>query len=231
MLKCVRRGWAVVGLLWFSGSAQAFWLLGFSTADTTPVGGFSAIAGTGGQYSSVGAPRQSSFTPFLPHAGFRTGLAEDWDIGYRLTQVALPFSSVGPSLGSEVDVKHLLTDPSSSWKMALVVGMAYSYLEISGQSKNAWSPGVDLIASHALSDRYTLITELRYVYTAIPSAAGGSSANNLNATGVDIGTKVALTPSVALVPEIGLFDFRGSLMGYSANGLAFQYGAVLSFRF
>lgn len=231
MRKPAWMGWVAGSLLWFSGSAQAFWLLGFSTADTTPVGGFSAIAGTGGQYTSVGDPRQSSFTPFLPHAGFRTGLAEGWDIGYRLTQVALPFSSVGPSLGSEIDIKHRFTDPSSPWQMAFVVGAAYSYLEISGQSKNAWSPGADLIASHVLSDRYTLITELRYVYTAIPSAVGGSSRNNLDATGIDVGAKVALTPSVALVPEIGLFDFRGRLMGLSANGLAFQYGAVLSFRF
>jgi len=76
-----------------------------------PEGRFAAIAGTGGQYSSVGSPQRNSFTPFLPHAGLRYGFADGWDVGYRLTQVALPYSGVGPSLGGEIDVKRRLTAP------------------------------------------------------------------------------------------------------------------------
>lgn len=212
-------------------TAKAFWLLGFATADTLPQGGFSAIAGTGGQYSSVGSPSLSSFTPFLPHAGLRAGVADGWDVGYRLTQVALPFSSVGPSLGGEIDVKHRLTSADSDWQAAIVGGIAYSYLDISSQSRSAWSPGVDLIISRAITPRYTFISELRYVYTAIPTAYGGSGANHLNATGVDFGMRIGLSSTVSIVPEVGLFDFAGRLTNHSANGVAAQYGTVLAFRF
>ena len=211
--------------------AAAFWLLGFSTADTLPRGAFSAIAGTGGQYSSVGDPRRTSFTPFLPHAGLRVGLADGWDVGYRLTQVALPFSSVGPSLGGEIDLKHRLTPADNAWQAAVVVGAAYSYLDLSGQSKSAWSPGIDFIVSRAITPRFTAISELRYVYTAIPTASGGESANHLNATGVDVGLRIGLTDTVSIVPEVGLFDFAGRLTNRGANGFATQYGAVLAFRF
>lgn len=211
--------------------ADAFWLLGFSTGDTLPDGGLGAIAGTGGQYSSVGDPSRNSFTAFLPHAALRVGFADGWDIGYRLAQVALPFSSVGPSLGSEVDVKHRLTPADSAIQVAIVVGAAYSYLDISGQSRSAWSPGIDLVVSRTLTPRYTAISELRYVYTAIPTANGGSGNNYLHAVGVDLGMRIGLTPTVSLVPEMGVFDFVGHLGTRSANGVAAQYGAVLAFRF
>jgi hypothetical protein len=211
--------------------ADAFWLLGFSTADTLPAGDFAAIAGTGGQYSSVGDPRRSSFTGFLPHAGIRVGITDGLDIGYRLTQVALPFSSVGPSLGGEIDLKYRLTPADSPWQVALVGGMAYSYLEISGQSRDAWSPGIDLVVSHVLSPTYAAITEFRYVYTAIPSAVGGQGGNHLNAAGMDLGMRIRINDRVSLVPEVGLFDFAGQMSGRGANGIGAQYGAVLAFRF
>jgi len=211
--------------------AAAFWLLGFSTADTLSPGDFSAIAGTGGQYSSVGNPSHSSFTPFLAHAGLRVGLADGWDVGYRLTPVALPFASAGPTLGGEIDVRHRLTPADSAWQAAVVVGAAYAYLDLSGQSRSAWSPGVDLMVSRAITPRYTAISELRYVYTAIPTASGGEGANHLNATGVDLGVRIGLTRTVSLVPEVGVFDFAGRLTSRSANGIGVQYGAVLAFRF
>lgn len=211
----------------FAGS----WLLGFSPADTLPSGAFSAIAGTGGQYTSTGSPRTSNFTPFLAHAGIRAGVADGWDIGYRLATLALPYSSVGPSLGSEIDVKHRLTAMSDPWQAALVVGVGYSYLDIQSNSRSAWSPGIDLIISHSMSSKYTVFTDLRYVYTLIPSASGGSGANNYQAYGPGIGVKINLTDTVSLTPEIGIFDFRGNLLGVQENGFAMQYGAVLGFRF
>ncbi|HEX2940599.1 MAG TPA: hypothetical protein VHO91_06095 [Rhodopila sp.] len=222
---------AVAGLLLAPRPAAAFWLLGFSTGDTLPQGDFSAIAGTGGQYSSVGDPKRTSFTPFLPHAGFRAGIADGWDIGYRLTQVALPFSGVGPSLGGEIDLKRRLTPADSAWQAAIVIGMAYSYLDISDQSRNAWSPGADLIISRTLNERYAIFTDLRYVYTAIPSALGGSGANYVNAAGAGLGVRIKLTKMMALVPEAGVFDFTGRLANRTENGIGVQYGAVLLFRF
>ena len=218
-------------LLAFAPStASAFWLLGFSDANTLPAEALGMIAGTGTQYSKVGNPPKSSSTIFLPHAGFRLGLSDNVDIGYRLTQVALPYSSVGPSLGSEIDLKYRFTKPDSVWQAAFVAGAAYALLDISGQSKNAWSPGVDLIVSKALNEKYTFISELRYVYTAIPTAPGGEPGNNVTALGTDIGLKIKLTDQVSLIPELGIFDLRGSLIGRNANGFAVQAGAVLSVR-
>ena len=220
----------LISLSLIPASASAFWLLGFSSADTLPPGALGAIAGTGAQYSTVGQPSQQSFTAFIPHAGVRVGITDNLDLGYRLTQVALPFSSVGPTLGSEIDAKYLLTPPNSTWQVAAVGGIAYAYLDISNQSKNAWSPGADLIASRVLSPTYTLFSELRYVYTAIPSALGGAADNYVNAAGIGIGTKIKLTPQTSLVPEIGVFNLNGKLLGASANGVALQIGAVLSMR-
>ena len=145
--------------------------------------------------------------------------------------MALPFSSVGPSLGGEIDVKRRLTPVSSPWQVALVGGFAYSYLQISGQSRSAYSPGADLIFSRALGPRTSFISELRYVYTAIPSAIGGDGANHFTAAGGDLGLKLALKKNISLVPEVGLFDFNGRLTSRSANGIGAQYGAVLAFKF
>ncbi|MHB0992053.1 MAG: hypothetical protein ACYC3O_02780 [Burkholderiales bacterium] len=211
-------------------TASAFWLLGFSSADTLPPGALGVIAGTGAQVANVGKPEQTSFTPFLPHAGFRYGVSDNMDVGYRLTQVALPYSSAGPSLGGELDAKYQFAPSANGWRTALVGGMAYSYLDISGVSKSAWSPGVDWVMSRVLTPKYTLISELRYVYTAIPSATGGSANNYVNALGVDLGTKIKLTQQVSLIPEAGLFNLSGQLLGKSANGVGLQMGAVLAIR-
>lgn len=211
----------------FAGS----WLLGFSPADTVAPGSYSAIAGTGGQWSSVGDPRRDSFTPFLAHAGIRTGLTDNWDIGYRLATVALPYSSVGPSLGAEIDVKHRLTDKENPWQVAVVAGIGYAYLDIQGQSRNAWSPGVDMIVSHQFAPGYTAFADLRYVYTEIPSASGGASANHFQAFGPGVGMKIKLKENVSITPEIGVFNFNGNIADQKANGIGVQYGAVLGFAF
>ncbi len=220
----------VAALGMFSPKASAFWLLGFSSADTLPTGGFGVIAGTGGQLSQVGQDSKNSSTAFIPHAGFRYGMTDDFDLGYRLTQVTLPFASVGPTLGSEVDGKYRLTAPDNQVQMAIVGGFAYSSLDISGESKTAWSPGSDFVISEVLNQKYTVFSELRYVYTAIPTAPGGVSNNYFSATGVGVGMKIRLTPQTSLVPEIGFFHLNGQMLGANANGTAFQIGAVLSIR-
>ncbi len=207
------------------------WLLGFSPADTLPPGAFSAISGTGGQLSSVGDPRTTSFTPFLAHAGIRVGLADGWDIGYRLATVALPFTAVGPSLGSEIDVKHRLTPKTSPWQVALVGGVGYAYLDMQNRSRSAWSPGADLIISRQVAPKYTVFADLRYLYTFIESGQQTSGANHFQAFGPGLGVKVGLTKMVSLTPEVGVFDFQGRLTGDRADGLGVQYGAVLGFRF
>ncbi len=207
------------------------WLLGFSPADTVAPGLYSVIAGTGGQWSSVGIPRRDNFTPFLAHAGIRTGLTQSWDIGYRLATVALPFSSVAPTLGAEIDVKHRLTAIGNPWQVAVIAGTGYAYLDIQGQSRTAWSPGVDLVLSHLMTSKYVAFADLRYVYTEIPSASGGTSANHFQAVGPGLGMKIKLKENVSITPEIGVFKLNGSIARQMANGIAIQYGAVLGFVF
>ena len=211
----------------FAGS----WLLGFSPANTVAPGSYSAIAGTGGQWSSVGDPPRDNFTPFLAHAGIRTGLTDSWDIGYRLATIALPYSSVGPSLGAEIDVKHRLTDIGNPWQVAVLAGVGYAYLDIQDQSKNAWSPGVDMIISHQIASGYTTFADLRYVYTEIPSANGGANASHFQAFGPGVGIKINLKENISITPEIGVFNFNGSIANQTANGIGIQYGAVLGFIF
>ena len=179
----------------------------------------------------VGSPSRANFTPFLAHAGLRYGVADGWDVGYRLATVALPYYSVGPSLGGEIDVKHRLTAKTSPWQVSLVGGVGYSYLAISGHSRSAWSPGADIVFSHALSRRTKMFSEIRYVYTSIPTATGGGAANHFQAFGPGLGLKTMLTKAVSLSPEVGVFDFTGRLAAAQADGVGFQYGAVLGFRF
>ncbi len=210
--------------------ASAFWLLGFSTADTLPAGGLGVMAGTGGQISRVSPSAQNSSTAFIPHAGFRLGIADGLDVGYRLTQVLLPFASVGPTLGGELDAKYRITKPSDATQFAIIGGLAYAHLDLLGQSKNAWSPGLDLVISHVLSDKYALFAELRDVYTALPTAPGGDGSNNVNASGIGTGVKIKLTQQTSLVPEIGFFHLNGKLLGAEANGNAVQVGVVFSMR-
>lgn len=219
---------ALAAILLCAKPARGFWLLGFSTADTLPPGHLGFIAGTGGQFADVGRPKETSFTPFLAHAGIRLGLTDRIDVGYRLTQVAIPFASVGSTLGGEADVKYRLTASADAWQVAILVGGAYGYLNLEGENREAWSPGVDLMASRRMSRKLWLITELRYVYTAIPTAPGGTADNYLHAVGPDLGLKISLTPQVSLVPETGLFDFTGRFQNRDSSGLGFQYGAVLS---
>ena len=219
---------AFASLLLSPGAASAFWLLGFSTADTLPPGHVGFIAGTGGQFAYVGRPQKTSFTPFLAHAGIRLGLSRRIDVGYRLTQTAIPFSSAGTTLGGEADIRYRLTPAGEAWQAAILAGGAYGYLDLEGESHEAWSPGVDLMASRRLNSKYFLITELRYVYTAIPTAPGGISENYVHAVGPDIGLKIGLTPQISIVPETGLFDFTGRFKRKDASGLGYQYGVVLS---
>ena len=226
-----RPSWALqLALLFKVLPASAFWLLGFSAADTLPAGGLGVIAGTGGQFSRVGSPSQDSSSVFIPHAGFRWGLSDDVDVGYRLVQVTLPFSALGPTLGGEFDGKYRISDPAAANQWAILAGLAYAHVEISGQSKTALSPGVDLISSRVMTDRYTLFADFRYVATAIPTAAGGQALNHFSTGGVGGGVKIRLTPQASLVPELGLFHLQGQVQGKAVAGHAAQVGVVLAMR-
>lgn len=236
-LRIRSRATAVAWLVVVAGSsfahpsaAEAFWLLGFGGAKTLPPRAVGVIAGTGAQATSVGSPAKTSETFQIPHAGIRVGVGRRVDIGYRLTQVALPFSNAGPSLGSELDVKYQVTKPSSSTSLAVVGGFAYSYVQTLGQSKVALSPGVDLIGSRSISKKTVAFAELRGVQTTVPTAPGGAAHTYVNAFGIGTGVSVALSSSVSLIPEIGVFRLTGELARNPANGAAVQAGVVLGIR-
>lgn len=216
--------------LLLSVPAKAFWLLGFSNAYTLSPGSIGFIGGTGGQLTYVGDPGKLSYTPFLAHAGLRVGFAKRLDWGYRLCTVAMPYSSVGPTLGAETDIKVRITPDSSKWQVGVVAGAGYSYLLLSGLSRNAWAPGVALIVSRTVSKKIMLSINARYVYTGITSASGGEIKNNLTAMGGSVNIGIKINKNTSIIPEIGVFDFSGNIAGKHMNGTGFQYGCIISAR-
>ena len=213
--------------------AHAFWLLDFQTAQTLPQGAVGFIGGTGGQLTSVGQPGATSFTPFLAHFGIRVGLADWIDAGYRLCTVPLPYSSAGPTLGGELDVKLRLTPASWTWQAALIAGAGLAYLDLNDASRSAWAPGADLVVSRRLGagpGAPELALNARWVYTGVLSAAGGAADNHVQASGVSAMLRIPLSAAIAVQPEVGVFRFDGALAGHPANGWAMQYGAVLAAR-
>ncbi len=225
-----RRAFVAALLLLASGRADAFWLLGFSTARTLAPGQVGVIAGTGGQFTTTGTPARDSFTPSLAHAGIRVGLADGLDVGYRLVTLPLPFGLVGPTLASAIDLKLRLTPAGADWPVALVAGGAAAYLAIDGRDRWAWSPGGALMLSHDIGTGLTLTMNARYLYAAIPDGPGGAASNEVQTFGGSTSLRIALRPDVAIIPEVGLFRALGRLRGASADGLGFQYGAVLAFN-
>lgn len=203
--------------------ASAFWLLGFSTADTQPAGTAGFIGGTGGQLTE--ASSKLSFTPYLAHAGLRLGLWDGVDVGYRLCTVALPYNTGGPTLGGQLDVKLRLTTATAPTGFALGVSGANAFVDFSGQQSVAWSPGAYFILSHGVGARVTASIEGRYVYTWVPGPD-----NQLHAAGGSAGLKIDLHPGLSIRPEVGFFDFVGTINGQPANGWGLQYGAVLAAR-
>ncbi len=210
-------------LLVWSTPAQAFWLLGFSTAETQPAATAGFIGGTGGQLTVVDG--KTSFTPYLAHAGLRVGILDWLDAGYRLCTVSLPYNEEGPTLGGELDVKARWTP--RSWPVQAAVGAVFAnaYLDFQGQSSLAYSPGAFLLASRAFGPSLTGTVEARYAYSWVPTTG-----NQLHAIGGSLGLAIALGKGVSVRPEIGAFDFVGTLGGAPANGLGVQFGAVLAAR-
>jgi len=87
------------------------WVVNFGTATTLAPKKFGFAAGIGGQMVFVGDPRTTNAFFTIPHAGFRYGLADKVDIGLRLAPIPLPFSTVGPGFGINLDIKYCFTPP------------------------------------------------------------------------------------------------------------------------
>ncbi|WP_426061698.1 hypothetical protein [Hymenobacter sp. B1770] len=119
-----------------------FWVVNFGTAHTLPSQRIGFAAGMGGQMVFLGSPQRTSAFFTIPHAGFRLGLADRVDAGLRLAPIPLPFSTVGPGFGVNLDVKYCFTKPES--KVDVVLGAGGAHVLIEDQSRFAYSPNAPL---------------------------------------------------------------------------------------
>ncbi|MDE3143670.1 MAG: hypothetical protein KGL19_05915 [Bacteroidota bacterium] len=214
-----------------TGYAKGQWVLNFGTATTVQPKDFIFISGTGTQFTFMKTPASTNFTPFLAHAGMRLGLTKNFDIGYRLCTVPLPWSTVAPTLGSAVDVKLRLTNHTSLWQCAIIAGDGYAYIKILDNNKSAWSPGIAVSATRPINKKTSFTLNGRLLQTTIPTAIGGSESNYVNIIGGSIGMATNLNPVIAIMPEIGIFNLNGKINNVQNNGIGFQAGVVLKTDF
>lgn len=215
-----------------SSSALAFWVVNFGTAGTLAPGRVGFAAGLGGQVVIVGdeALIPNAFF-FIPHAGLRVGLAEPLDMGLRLAPVPLPYSTVGPGFGANVDLKLRLTAADSDVGFALVAGIGAAHVLILDQSRFAWSPNGAALLSFRLDPNVDMTFMGRYVYLAIPTAMGGMEQNFVHISGLSWGFRIGIADHISLLPEVGAYWYEGSVNGGRMSGPGFQYGIMLGTSF
>lgn len=208
-----------------------FWVVNFGTARTLPPKKIGFAAGLGGQIVFLGDPQKTSAFFTIPHAGFRLGLTNRMDVGLRLAPIPLPFSTVGPGFGINLDAKYRLTKPESNIDLALVLGLGGAHVLIEDRSRYAYSPNIALLNSYKLKGTTYLTVMGRYVHLGIPTAPEGATANFVNISGLSLGLKKDLKPNIALLPEIGAYWYNGRITGTPKTGLGFQYGLMLATSF
>lgn len=152
-----------------------FWVVNFGTARTLQKRKIGFGAGLGGQIVSLGYPQKKSAFFTIPHAGFRFGLTDRMDAGLRLAPIPLPFSTVGPGFGVNLDVKYCLTNPRAKVQLALVLGAGGAHVTIEEKTRLAYSPNGAALASFKINERNDFTVMGRYVNLAIPTAAGGKN--------------------------------------------------------
>lgn len=210
---------------------QAFWVVNFGPATTLPKGRVGFAAGMGGQAVFAGSPRKANAFFLIPHAGLRVGLAERVDVGWRLAPVPLPFSTVGPGFGANLDAKLRLTDAAAKVQLALIGGLGFAHVLVQDNNRFAWSPNAAGLVTFRTSEKVQLTAMARYVYLAIPTAPGGSTNNFVHIAGASVGLKIDAFGPVALLPEVGAYWYEGRLDGVRTAGPGFQYGLMLATSF
>jgi hypothetical protein len=208
-----------------------FWVVNFGTARTLAHKKFGFAAGMGGQMVFLGDPRRTSAFFTIPHAGFRYGLAKKMDVGLRLAPIPLPFATVGPGFGVNLDAKYCFTKAESNVDFSLVLGFGGSHVLIEDRARYAYSPNVALLNSYKLGETTYLTIMGRYVNLAITTAPEGAKANFVNISGMSFGLKKDIRPNIALLPEIGAYWYQGQIIGVPKNGLGFQYGLMIATSF
>ncbi len=165
----------------------AFWVVNFGTAKTLAPKKIGFAAGMGGQMVFLGNPKQTSAFFTIPHAGFRFGLLNNLDAGLRLAPIPLPFSTVGPGFGINLDLKYCFTKPESKFNFALVGGFGAAHVLIENKNRFAYSTNVAMLTTYNFNETTHLTVMARHVHLAIPSAPQGAKANFVNISGVSIG--------------------------------------------
>jgi hypothetical protein len=209
----------------------AFWVVNFGTARTLTKKKFGFAAGMGGQLVILGDPKKPSAFFTIPHAGFRYGLATRLDIGLRLAPIPLPFATVGPGFGINLDAKYCLTKPESKVDLSIVLGVGGAHVLIEEISRFAYSPNLALLNSYKLNESTFLTIMGRYVNLGIPTAPEGAQANYVNISGISFGLKKDIRPNIAILPEIGSYWYQGEILGVTKNGPGFQYGVMIATSF
>lgn len=215
----------------FPISASAFWVVNFGTARTLHKGKFGFAAGLGGQMVFLGQPKLMSGFFTIPHAGFRYGLGERIDVGLRLAPIPLPFSTVGPGFGVNLDVKYCFTKPDSKFDFGIVVGFGSAHVLIEEKTKYAYSPNVALLGTYNINETTAFTVMGRYVNLAIPTAPQGANSNYVNISGVSFGLKKNIRPNISILPEIGVYNYDGKIIGVGKSGPGFQYGIMIATSF
>lgn len=176
----------------------------------------------------VGDPRTTSAFFMIPHAGFRYGISSRIDAGLRLAPIPLPFATVGPGFGMNLDVKFCLTSGDSPVQAALVAGAGGAHVVIQDRTRLAYSPNAAGLLTWKLSDKTQITGMGRYVHLAIPTAPEGRTANFTHIAGVSVGLKYVLSPGVSILPEAGIYRYEGQIAGVRTAGPGFQYGIMIA---
>ncbi len=209
----------------------AFWVVNFGTASTLQHKKFGFAAGMGGQMVFTGSPRTTNAFFMIPHAGFRYGITPKLDAGLRLAPVPLPFATVGPGFGMNIDAKYHITNASDKTQFALVGGLGGAHVLIQGNTRLAWSPNAALLTSFKIKQKNYLTLMGRYVYLSIPSAKEGSVGNFVMISGISAGWKWNIRQNISVLPEIGAYWYEGKIANIRQAGPGFQYGLMLATSF
>jgi hypothetical protein len=210
---------------------SAFWVVNFGTARTIAYKRIGFAAGMGGQMVFLGDPQTASGFFTIPHAGFRIGLGNKLDAGLRLAPIPLPFSSVGPGFGVNIDAKYCFTKPQSKVDFALIAGVGGAHVLIEGNTKLAYSPNGAALVTYNLNAKTHVTGMARYVSLSIPTAPEGANKNFVNISGISIGLKRDIRSNISLLPEIGAYWYDGQIKGVTKAGPGFQYGIMLATSF
>jgi hypothetical protein len=221
----------LLALIILPNYAYSFWVVNFGTARTLPKYKFGFAAGMGGQMVFLGNPKLASAFFTIPHVGFRYGLANRLDAGLRLAPIPLPFATVAPGFGVNLDVKYCFTKPKSNFDFAAVLGFGGAHVLIEEKTRYAYSPNAALLGTINLNKNTHLTTMARFVNLAIPSAVLGAKENFVNITGFSFGLKKDIRSIVSILPEVGVYNYDGKILGITKSGPGFQYGLMIATSF